>query len=539
MARVKKLTDSTYSPTIAASEEAIRTQIDDSIQEAHDLALEDVTINRKLSATGDFTGTINGGDVTLTEPGLSGAFNAHLADNEQQAINMLTKGAKIDGSDTSVLIQAILTANGEGKRYFFPEGTYIFESYASFPSNCIIDGIPGKTIFKIKDGSTANPMLVEVSGKTNVRFCGITIEGNIDNITNFNNICTTYQSSKVTFEFCKFQNTRGVAVIFSTDISNSGLRFCDFNNCGTLYLTTDVLTDRKQAIAFTSGTLENNRGNFVDFCNFDTVGSDCISATSQYNFRCVGNIIKKNYAGSIYISSSRNVKASLNEVENEFGGNGIDISNCKGVSAVGNTCRKCGAAGILLADSSDATVTGNVCKNNKQGTSTHQGGITINSATAGVIMSNITLSGNVCTDDQDVKTQEYGIQWVSGAGSLSDIHVDKSNQLKGNKTAELSSNLHYDGAIDLTLAAGESVTVCNSAIYGFLDVVRYNDSVVGRLYLRSNQSPLILNDYTGSKFFNTDTGTEIAVYYDSGTSSIILKNKTAVTRAFKFKITIL
>jgi hypothetical protein len=80
MARVKKLTDSTYSPTIAASEEAIRTQIDDSIQEAHDLALEDVTINRKLSATGDFTGTINGGDVTLTEPGLSGAFNAHLAE---------------------------------------------------------------------------------------------------------------------------------------------------------------------------------------------------------------------------------------------------------------------------------------------------------------------------------------------------------------------------------------------------------------------------------------------------------------------------
>jgi hypothetical protein len=90
MARVKKLTDSTYSPTIAASEEAIRTQIDDSIQEAHDLALEDVTINRKLSATGDFTGTINGGDVTLTEPGLSGAFNAHLAET------MPSKGRRIN-----------------------------------------------------------------------------------------------------------------------------------------------------------------------------------------------------------------------------------------------------------------------------------------------------------------------------------------------------------------------------------------------------------------------------------------------------------
>jgi hypothetical protein len=80
MARTKLLTDAVYSPTIAASEEAIRTQIDDSIQEVLDLALEDVTTNRKLSPTGDFTGTINGGDVTLTEPGLSGAFNAHLAE---------------------------------------------------------------------------------------------------------------------------------------------------------------------------------------------------------------------------------------------------------------------------------------------------------------------------------------------------------------------------------------------------------------------------------------------------------------------------
>jgi lysophospholipase L1-like esterase len=37
-----------------------------------------------LTPTGDFRGTINGGDVTLTEPGLSGAFNAHLAESAAQ-----------------------------------------------------------------------------------------------------------------------------------------------------------------------------------------------------------------------------------------------------------------------------------------------------------------------------------------------------------------------------------------------------------------------------------------------------------------------
>jgi hypothetical protein len=123
LTRTKKLTDPNYSPTAPASEEAIRTQIDDSIQEAHDLALEDVTINRKLSATGDFTGTINGGDVTLTEPGLSGAFNAHLADMAKVFVNVLSppmpiaKAPNNGVDDDSVAINACvdwLFARGGG-----------------------------------------------------------------------------------------------------------------------------------------------------------------------------------------------------------------------------------------------------------------------------------------------------------------------------------------------------------------------------------------------------------------------------------------
>jgi len=507
------LRDTTAYPTLPANETAAREQIQGRMDEIQDFLNDTMTVE----------------------------VDAHLADNLSQALNVLyppvpVVQAKIDGSDTGAILQAIVdyaAANGYNT-LFCPAGTYIHEVKVSYPSNMTVIGVPEATIFKAKNGSESNPIVIEVNGKTNVKFKNITIEGNIDNITNFNNYCTIYQSSKVKFEFCKFQNTRGVAVILSTDISNSGLRFCDFNNCGTLYLTTSVLTDRKQAIAFTSGTLENNRGNFVDFCTFDTVGLDCISAGSQYNFRALGNIIKKNYAGSIYVSGSRNVKISLNEVENEVGGNGIDINACKGVSGVGNICRKCGAAGMLIADSSDVTLLGNVCKNNHQGTSEHQGGITIHSATAGVVMLNINISGNICTDDQDVKTQDYGIHWLAGSGTLQNIHIDRSNQLNGNKSVDISGNLSYDGAVNIALGAGESVTVCKSDMYGILDVIRYNDSVVGRLYLRSNQSPYILNDYTGSKFFNTDTGTEIAVYYDSGTSSIILKNKTAVSRNFKY-----
>jgi hypothetical protein len=112
MARTKKLTDAVYSPTIAASEEAIRTQIDDSIQEVLDLALADTT-NRKLSPTGDFTGTINGGDVTLTEPGLSGAFNAHKAEiaSEEELGHVKVDGITITADGNGVI--SAVTSSGD------------------------------------------------------------------------------------------------------------------------------------------------------------------------------------------------------------------------------------------------------------------------------------------------------------------------------------------------------------------------------------------------------------------------------------------
>jgi hypothetical protein len=77
-ARTKLLTDAEYSPTIAASEESIRTQVDDSIQEVYDIVDE-----AKLDKTGNLLGTWQGLQPTQAEPGLSAKVNAHLADDVQ------------------------------------------------------------------------------------------------------------------------------------------------------------------------------------------------------------------------------------------------------------------------------------------------------------------------------------------------------------------------------------------------------------------------------------------------------------------------
>jgi hypothetical protein len=75
IARTKKLTDSNYSATIAASEEAIRSQVDGSIQEVLDLGEANFT-----NKNGDHLGTWQGLQPTQAEPGLSATVEAHLAE---------------------------------------------------------------------------------------------------------------------------------------------------------------------------------------------------------------------------------------------------------------------------------------------------------------------------------------------------------------------------------------------------------------------------------------------------------------------------
>jgi len=79
-ARTRKLTDANYSPTIPDSEEAIRSQIDGSIQEVYDIVDE-----AKLDKTsGDYKGSWHGiAKPVYAEPGLAGvvdALNAEIAD---------------------------------------------------------------------------------------------------------------------------------------------------------------------------------------------------------------------------------------------------------------------------------------------------------------------------------------------------------------------------------------------------------------------------------------------------------------------------
>lgn len=104
----------------------------------------DLTTTRKLSAAGDFTGTLNGVAITSTEPGLSSAFNAHVADSAIDIKHPPTPlvGAKGNANfydsvskkyyeDAGFTIlatddtQAIIAIAAISNNLYFPDGNYL------------------------------------------------------------------------------------------------------------------------------------------------------------------------------------------------------------------------------------------------------------------------------------------------------------------------------------------------------------------------------------------------------------------------------
>lgn len=351
-------------------------------------------------------------------------------------------GATGDGvTDDGAALAATITAAGTfGVRtVYLPPGTYLTSQKITVPTGTTVVGVPGRTIVKAAAGSTASPLLFAVTGASDVLVSGVTFDGNQSGVTSYNNVCVVYQSTRVRFDQCRWQNTRGIGVIFSTDVSYSGVTGSSFSEVGSYNKVSGLNADRRQAVAYSSGTKANNKGNFVTGCTFTEVGLDCVSMSAQAEGLIAHNRVYGNYAGALYVSGSSQVKIIGNHIEGgDTSGNGVDVFSSDTVSVVGNTAKGRGGAGIMLADVANATVLGNVCLNNfrSNGTgspSSHQGGITLyGSASA---CSNVVISANVCTDTQGTKTQAYGVQ-VS-AHAHTNIRIDESNRLTGNLTAEI------------------------------------------------------------------------------------------------------
>lgn len=415
--------------------------------------------------------------------------------------------------------------------------TYIVEQ-VKVVSNRTIQSVGGGTL-KAKDGSVANPKIINANAVDGWKFIGVTFDGNSANITSFDNVVQSFNCNDAAFINCSWKNTLGIASLVS---SGSSVRHdrCTFKNCGIENRTTLDPADRRQAIAYTGST----QGSVTD-CDFENVGLDCISvATNSDDFIVSGNRINSCDAAGIYVSTSKKATITDNNIKTgSGGGNGIDTNFCESLTLANNVCVGNGAGGILIADGSYITVSGNICRNNWQGgVSVHRGGITLSTTTAASV-NEVTLSDNVCHDTQGVGnvTQRYGIGVVvSGTGSFGRVRIHKNNSLTG---YDGSGNENPGGAFQTTdlLMSGypqsfnlndlDQVKLYDATgVYEEFGIIQLNANSYGRFLARDANSPIELQD-DASAYVTTDTGTTQAVYHTGG--EVFLRNRTGLTRSYR------
>ncbi len=352
--------------------------------------------------------------------------------------NVLTYGAVGDGAtnDLAAINAAMAAASAAGGGVvYFPEGTYAIDGLITAPSGVELRGVRAKSVIKTIWTSSVSVQLIACTNVTNVSFVDLVFDGNQSILSNFLNCVQLFNSQNIAFHRCRFQTMKGIALLASTNTQSLRVTHCEFVNCG-VYPTFGPGGGR-QAIAFSETVAANSYDNVVANCTFNNIGLDAVSASRQQRFVAVGNQFTQIGGAALYLSGTQYAVLTANVARTGGTGaspyaNGIDCFQASHVSVTGNVMYECGGAGIGIFGCNGAVVAGNYCVNNNQdAASVHRGGIVVNTAS-----SNVVVEGNVCTDTQSPKTQQYGLVVDP---TCTNITVGIGNMFQGNLDGDISS----------------------------------------------------------------------------------------------------
>lgn len=159
---------------------------------------------RKLSASGDFTGTINGVAPVLTEPGLSAALQGHLTSSSAHAtttaityyVNVSTGSDTNDGLASGTAFKTITKAINLLPRFIDHSVTInVAAGDYSSEGTIVISGFSGKNFISVLGDTTASTSYS--FSRVNVLRCATNIY-----IRGFN--CTSTAAQHFTCSYCKY-----------------------------------------------------------------------------------------------------------------------------------------------------------------------------------------------------------------------------------------------------------------------------------------------------------------------------------------------
>ncbi len=348
---------------------------------------------------------------------------------ESRGINIMyppspLTGARGDGSDETKIIQAIINYAKNGDTLFIPDGTFV-TSYIEVTKRLSINGTG---VIKLKDNT--NTQLWKFTNVSDFSITGITFDGNKEKQTSSSEHSLQLSGcSNVIIDKVTVRNHRGNGFI-ANNSNKITARSCKFYG----NVTTNGIYQNSKNCKFIDCYSWGSDG-FGLQLKFDCQNCDILNCHSFDNKREGFNIID----GPKYCNLIGN-----HAYRNGDGGIVIGEDFKQGLSQhiliQGNYCFKNHYDGININNTKMAyfRILGNECFNNNQSNGldeVHRHGIFIaNKAT------NIIIEGNICYDDQHIKTQEFGL--FIGAGAK--IYVSKSNNFNHNKLGKISEQTAQD-----------------------------------------------------------------------------------------------
>jgi len=286
-----------------------------------------------------------------------------------------------------------------------------------------------ETVFQAGPGVTTALLIgLGAAAVSQMRIASLTVDGNASALSGNVSGIQMSTGSNVLLERVRFMNIRDMGVNFLT-MPDSQIERCEFydtgqggvnghginavNGCHRLRVFRNKLWTRSvEGMGIRVG--EDGNGsldcdishNYVD--QTGSTGLECIGITpSNDGTKVIGNTAINGRDNGISCSAD----------DMEITGNHARGANFHGIQSNGN----------------NNTLTANVCKNNNQiGDANTRGGIHLNNTSGNVVV------GNRCYDDQETKTQDYGVKGSGAEG----INLVEANVLDGNLSA--TGNLSLD-----------------------------------------------------------------------------------------------
>ena len=477
--------------------------------------------------------------------------------NEYYAQNGTTGALDFSGSDAATVIQSAVETLTEGGLIVLRRGVYILTATITLGHGIYLLGEQG-SVLRVGDGahSDTNPFnMIEVTGD-NVTIDNLELDGNAQSNPNLAGTTLDPPPANPNMQsgiLVRSGQNGEIANCYIHDIWNAGIwlaaidgdvRGCEITSCqiqGTGKSQTDPSTTNAPQSASavyvfrvngsTSGSIIHDnviidvfgQGIYLHFDTDSIVSDNILSKTPGSSDSTAGIIIDDSakritirgnqvsgYGPGIFIAWA-GCEDIIVEANGCFdapisGGSGYGVlvassapwgPQLKTLIVKGNICKGNALSGISVS-SSETVIEGNICYNNNQDTAaapTQRAGIIVQPAGYPLI-SNISINGNRCFDNQPVPTQNYGLSISQMSNQIADVLI-ANNDLRGNGVAAI-------GELDCS----------RSKVIGNLG---YNPQ--GLAPIQVGASPFT---YTNSD------GVPEAVYITGGSVSQISKNDTPV-----------